>query len=40
MTLVEGGDLFGYMHKRQKIDESEAKIIIKYILIALNYLHK
>lgn len=39
MEKCEGGDLAGYLRKRFRLEESEAKICIKRIASALSQLH-
>ena len=39
MELVTGGDLCGYILKQKKFSERRTAIIVKQILLAINYMH-
>ena len=40
MELVTGGDLCGYILKQKKFSERRAAVIVKQILLAVNYMHQ
>jgi serine/threonine protein kinase len=40
MELIEGGELFDYIIKRQIFTEAEAALIIYQIIYTINYLHE
>lgn len=39
MELCQGGDLLRYVRKRQKVEESVAKVLFKQIIIGIGYIH-